>query len=159
MTGALFIHYRRLGGFIMRLQLNRKEVRELRRFINTIESIQGLPRAKYLEDFKVSKRAYFASMVSGHLNVEIDTDMMVEYLQLSSSFISEVAPTIKSIYNMGMVLQNAASNYETKFIEFSTRCDEDVDSSIWRINSIKAETIDTSELGEDVLDSNTTHVA
>lgn len=109
----------------MKIMLNRKEMKALKELANTLDSIQGLPTTQYLEDFKVSKKAYVMAMITGELTIEIRPEMVSEFLELANNFAMEVAPFMTALTGLYKAMVPACEKYDNKFTNFFGKYRED----------------------------------
>lgn len=115
----------------MKIVLNRQEVIALRELTKTMDSIQGSPTIKeYLEDFKISKKAYIMSMVTGEMTIETTPELIVELLGVINNFYKEITPFMTAIIGLCKAMVPAYTRYDIRFTEFFNKYREEVEEVI-----------------------------
>lgn len=145
----------------MKIVLNREEVRQFRELSKTMCDIADERVEGFLDNFKITKKAYLVSMVSGELTVEVREEFTTELLELINGVTSESAPAIKAIIGLIKTLVPTQMKYAEKFDDLFNRYDdrEDLMESVrevsrknpWNVVSVKSEKVELLNLNKEAI--------
>lgn len=132
----------------MKLVLNKNEVRELRKLANTIEGINGIPacRVKDLVDQTRTTKAYIFTILTGQVTIELNEEMVLEFLALTNDLAMESAPILKVVYNLGQALSPIFRKYEQKYDDLVSKYQTESHETPWSITSVSTETVEEREV-------------
>jgi len=128
----------------MKIVLNREEIKQLRKLANTLDSIEGTPVKQYLEDFKVTKKAYVMAMITGELTIDVEPNMITGFTELLNNFMVEVSPFMTALIGLYKAMMPACDKYDSKFQEFFNKYRE-TPPTAWEIKSISTERVEEIE--------------
>lgn len=132
----------------MKIVLNREEIKSLRKLANTINDINGIPvdRAKELVDQTVTTKAYILSMLTGQMTIELNEEMVLEFLAITNALMADSAPILKDVHSLGQALAPTFDKYGERYAEFINRYQTPSFSPNWEIKSITSEQVEEREV-------------
>lgn len=135
----------------MRISLTRKEITAFKNLANTMDSIEGAPVSRVTEyiDKQMTTKAYILSMITGNLTIEINEDMLLEFLAITNAFMKESSPILKAIFNLGQALAPTTIKYSERYSEFFDRYTPTAPAS-WNVISVETEKVASIEDNREV---------
>ena len=126
----------------MKIVLNREEMKAFKKLGDTLDSIEGIPVEKGLQDFKVSKKAYIVAMLKGEFTLELTPEMVTGFLEITNSFVVEVSPFIKALLGLFEAMSPACEKYNNKVASFFKEFEETPNTEdVWVIKNIETEEV------------------
>ena len=126
----------------MKLVLTKQEVKGFKTLIETMDSIEGMaPVNRVVEalDKQITTKSYIASMITGRLTIDINEDMLSEFLTITNSYMIESAPILKAIYALGQAIAPTAQKYSQIYGEFFGRYQETEPTHWETLNTIEVD--------------------
>lgn len=132
----------------MKIVLNREEIKSLRKLANTINDINGIPvdRVKELVDQTITTKAYVLSMLTGQITIELNEEMVLEFLAITNALMTESAPILKAVYSLGQALAPTFDKYGERYAEFINRYQSPNLTPNWEVKSITTEQVKEREV-------------
>ena len=143
----------------MKITFNRQEVKQIRELIKTIENIAGERTEEFLDNFKITKKAYLVSMITGELTFDIKEEFSVELLQLVNGLASESAPIFTAMVGLVKALAPTHMKYAERFDDLFNRYADPIEpiqqvkkdtAPSWDIKSVTVERYFNEEVADEL---------
>lgn len=130
----------------MKIISNREEIKSLRKLASTINDINGIPanRVKELVDEKITTKAYIMTMLTGQLTIELNEEMVLEFLAITNDLLGESSPIFKACLSLGEALAPTFMKYGKKYNKLVDKYSEPEINA--EVKSLQTETVNEREV-------------